>query len=314
MEKLTRRDFLKVNLGIAAAALLPEFLLAAEEDEAPAGPVIAVARSDPSKNGVSTLLVKAAVDQLGGIEQFISSGDTVCIKPNISFAANRECGATTSPGIAQQVVQLCLDAGAAKVIILDYPLANAKLCVANSGIEAAIVDKKKVSLLMLSQERQFSEIEVPGGQELLSVKVAKAVLQADKLINLPTAKSHSATGVSLGLKNLMGLIWERSSLHSMNLHRAIAELSLVIRPDLTIVDATRALTSGGPGGPGKTVELNTVVAGADVVAVDSYTVGLTPWYNRAYTGKSVKYIAAAAELGLGEIDPEKMTIKEISVE
>jgi len=158
MEKLTRRDFLKVNLGIAAAALLPEFLLAAEEDEAPAGPVIAVARSDPSKNGVSTLLVKAAVDQLGGIEQFISSGDTVCIKPNISFAANRECGATTSPGIAQQVVQLCLDAGAAKVIILDYPLANAKLCVANSGIEAAIVDKKKVSLLMLSQERQFSEI------------------------------------------------------------------------------------------------------------------------------------------------------------
>jgi len=149
---------------------------------------------------------------------------------------------------------------------------------------------------------------------LLSVKVAKAVLQADKLINLPTAKSHSATGVSLGLKNLMGLIWERSSLHSMNLHRAIAELSLVIRPDLTIVDATRALTSGGPGGPGKTVELNTVVAGADVVAVDSYTVGLTPWYNRAYTGKSVKYIAAAAELGLGEIDPEKMTIKEISVE
>lgn len=306
MTDLSRRDFLKLGAGVIAASLLPESLLA-QTEETTSGPVIGVARGD------ITQLVRAATDLIGGIGQYVGEGETVVVKPNISFAANRECGATTSPGIARQVVELCLEAGAAKVIIVDYPLADAKLCVEQSGIEEALVDKKKVSLLMLSQERQFAEQEVPNGVELKTVSVAKVVLQADKLINLPTAKSHSATGISLGLKNLMGLIWERSSMHQMDLHRAIAELATVIRPNLTIIDATRALTSGGPGGPGKTIELNTVVCGTDVVAVDSYAVGLAEWYNKSFTGRNVKYLAAAAELGLGEIDIDKMTIRETEV-
>jgi uncharacterized protein (DUF362 family) len=268
------------------------------------GPLIGVARGDGSH------LVRAAIDAVGGIDAFIKTGDRVCIKPNISFAANVDCGATTSPDIVRQVVQLCLDAGASKIIVLDHTIANAELCVAKSRIEEAIIDKK-VSLLTLIKERQFSEIIVPQGTELQSIKVAKAIQSSDKLINLPTAKSHSATGVSLGIKNLMGLIWDRGYLHRRDLDAAIAELATVIKPDLTIIDATRALTTGGPGGPGKTVTLNTVVAGSDVVAVDSYTVGITQWYNRSFTGKNVKYITNASNLGLGEIDTNKMTIKEV---
>jgi len=111
----------------------------------------------------------------------------------------------------------------------------------------------------------------------------------------------------------MGLIWDRSYLHRIDLHRAIAELALVIKPDLTIIDATRVLTSGGPGGPGKTITLNTVIAGADIVAVDSYGVGLSQWYNKSFTGRNVKYILEAHNLGLGEIDTEKMEIKEVKV-
>ncbi|MCK4234027.1 DUF362 domain-containing protein, partial [candidate division WOR-3 bacterium] len=149
--------------------------------------------------------------------------------------------------------------------------------------------------------------------ELQTIKVAKAIQSADKLINIPTAKSHSATGVSLGIKNLMGLVWDRGHLHRLNLHRAIAELATVIMPDLTIIDATRALTSGGPGGPGKTVKLNTVIAGTDVVAVDSYTVGITQWYDKSFTGNKVKYIVEASELGLGEIDTGKMNIIKVEV-
>jgi len=271
------------------------------------GPLVAVARGDKSK------LVKAAVDLHGGMKEFISPGDKVCLKPNISFAANSECGATTSAGVMKQVVQLCLDAGAAKVLILDYTIQDQQLCVDKSGIEQAIVDKSRVSLLTPSKERQFAEVKVPGGTELKTIKVAKAVLESDKLINLPAAKSHSATGVSLGIKGLMGLIWDRGALHQMNLHQAIAELATVIKPDLTIVDATRALLTGGPGGPGKTVELNTVVAGIDPVAVDSYAVGLAQWYNKSFAGRNVKYIVAASELGLGEIDTAKMTIKETKV-
>jgi uncharacterized protein (DUF362 family) len=243
----------------------------------------------------------------------VKPGDKVCIKPNISFAANSECGATTSADMVRQVVQLCLDAGAAHVVIFDYTIQEAALCVEQSGIKAAVVDKEKVSLLTLTKERQFADTPIPAGKELKSAKLAKVVLESDKFINLPTAKSHSATGVSLGMKGLMGLIWDRGALHQMNLHQAIADLATVVKPDLTIVDATRALTSGGPGGPGKTVVLNMAVVGIDPVAVDSYAVGITQWYNKSFTGRSVKHIVAAAEMGLGEIDTARMQIKEVNV-
>src|SRR5512137_149855 len=150
MAGITRREFLKVSAGIAAASLLPKLLLAAGKEK-PTGPIIAVARGDKTK------LVKAALDELGGISAFVKKGDSVCIKPNISFAANAECGATTSAGVARQVVQLCLDAGAARVTIVDYTLAQSELCVDKSGIAAAVVDKSKVSILTLGKERQFAE-------------------------------------------------------------------------------------------------------------------------------------------------------------
>jgi uncharacterized protein (DUF362 family) len=303
---VNRRDFIKASLGIAAASMLPKALFGAESKKA-TGPVVAVARGTKSK------LAKGALDLLGGIGKFVKPGDKVCIKPNISFAANSECGATTSVEIARQVVQLCLDAGAARVVIFDHTIQEAALCVEQSGISAAVVDKEKVSLLTLTKERQFADTSIPGGKELKSAKVAKVVLESDKFINLPTAKSHSATGVSLGVKGLMGLIWDRGTLHQMNLHQAIADLASVVKPDLTIIDATRALTSGGPGGPGKTVALGMVIAGIDPVAVDSYAVGITQWYNKSFTGKSVKHIVAAAEMGLGEIDTAKMDIKQVTV-
>lgn len=305
MADISRRDFLKISAGVAIAGLLPKTVFGAKQND-PHGPVISVAHGEPSR------LVATAVEALGGMGAYVKPGDRVCIKPNISFAANIDCGATTSPDIVKQIVQLCLDAGAEKVIILDHTIQDAQLCVEKSRIEEALIDKK-VSLLTLTKERQFSEVTVPQGKELQSIKVAKALLEADTFINVPTAKSHSATGVSLGIKNLMGLIWDRGYLHRVDLHTAIAELATVMKPDLTIVDATRALTSGGPGGPGKTVTLNRVVAGTDVVAVDSYTVGLTQWYNRSFTGTNVKYLAAASELGIGEIKTENMIITHVAV-
>jgi uncharacterized protein (DUF362 family) len=306
MASVSRRDFLKLASGIAVAALLPRPVFAADPEETATGPLVAVARGDKTK------LVRAAVDRLGGIAQFVKKGDTVCLKPNVSFAANAECGATTSAGIARQVVQLCLEAGAARVVIADYTLASAELCVEKSGIADAIVDKSRVSILTLSKERQFAEVKIPDGKEMKTAKVARIALESDKLINLPAAKSHSATGVSLGMKNLMGLVWDRGIMHQLNLHQAIADLATVIRPSLIVVDATRVLTSGGPGGPGKTAILNTVIAGTDPVAVDSCAVGITQWYGKSFTGDKVRYLVAAAAHGLGEIDTDKMRIRPVT--
>jgi uncharacterized protein (DUF362 family) len=289
---------------MAAATLLPKQLLTTEEKEA-IGPLVGVARGEPSK------LVRAATEAIGGIGDFISEGDRVCIKPNLSFAADAATGATTSPDVVKQTVELCLEAGASRVVITDHTIHDPELCVEKCGVEQAILDKERVSLVVLGQERQFVHRDVPEGKELKSIEIAKILEKSDKLINLPTAKSHSATGVSLGMKNLMGLIWDRPYLHRRDLHTAIAELGTVMKPDLTIIDATRALTTGGPRGPGKTVVLNTVVASPDTVAADSYCVGLTDWYGRAYTGDKVKYILAASRLGLGEIDTGKMRMREV---
>jgi uncharacterized protein (DUF362 family) len=302
---VTRRDFLKMGAGVVVASLLPRTLFTTTDEAS--GPLIGVARGESPK------LVKTALDAIGGINRFVAQGDRVCIKPNISFAANIDCGATTNPKIVKQVVELCLDAGASKVILLDHTIQDTQLCVEKSKIEEAIIDKDKVNLLTLIKERQFVEAQVPSGRELHTVRIAKVLQNVDTFINLPTAKSHSATGVSLGIKNLMGLVWDRGALHRANLHRAIAELGTVMKPDVTIVDATRVLTNGGPGGPGKSVKLNTVVAGTDPVAVDSYCVGITQWYNKSWTGSNVKYIVAASELGLGEIDRGNMRVTEIDV-
>jgi uncharacterized protein (DUF362 family) len=306
MKKITRREFLKIGAGITIAGALPSSLFNPLHAQS-AKSVISVARGDPAN------LVKAAIDGLGGISSFVKPGDIVCIKPNISFAANIECGATTSPAIVKHMVTLCLEADAKKVILVDHTIANATLCIERSQIEQAIIDKNTVEFIPLSTEEMFKETLLPNGQELSMILTAKILDQADVLINMPTAKSHSQTGISLGMKNLMGLIWDRAQLHRVNLHRAITDLATAIKPDLILVDATRALVTGGPGGPGKTVTLNTIVAGTDQVAVDSYTVGLTPWYDRSFTGQDVKYIVAGHERGLGEIDVTRMDIKEFKV-
>jgi len=129
------------------------------------------------------------------------------------------------------------------------------------------------------------------------------------LINLPVAKTHSATGVSLGIKGLMGLIWDRESFHSKyNINLALADLATVIKPQLTILDATRALASGGPGGPGEVQKPNLIIAGIDPVAVDSYGVTIAPWYGQTFKGRQVEHLLVAHQRGLGKIDIEQLKI------
>jgi uncharacterized protein (DUF362 family) len=141
------------------------------------------------------------------------------------------------------------------------------------------------------------------------VEVMNEVLDDSVLINLPVAKSHSATGVSLGMKGLMGLIWDRESFHSQfNINQALTDLATVIKPRLTILDATRALATGGPGGPGEVKKTNLVIAGVDPVAVDAYGVTVVPWYGQNFKGRQVEHLLIAHQRGLGKIDVDQLRI------
>jgi len=298
---VTRRDFLKTGSAAAATAAFTSIKVLAEDGKKP---IVAVAKGKPEE------LVKKAVAALGGMQNFVKKGDRVVLKANMGFPNPPEWGTTTHPIIVKTTAELCLEAGAQRVIVLDNPLRDGKVCKEKSGIGAAVEGMKGVVVALLEDPKFYQDTPIPGGKQLKTTSIAKEVLRANCLINVPTAKSHSATGVSLGIKNLMGLIWDRKVMHEqMELNQAIADLLLVIKPTLTIVDCVYALLTNGPGGPGKTEELNMVVASADPVAADSYTVGVARWYNREFKGSQVKHIKNAYDMGLGQIDVEKMDVK-----
>lgn len=303
---ISRRKFigktLKTGTALSMVSSFPGIVLATQDT----GVDIAVAQGDTAH------AVKMVVDALGGISRFVKSGQVVVLKPNMSFPNPPEWGSTTHPDVVKTVAQLCLDAGAKRVMVIDYPLRRPEVVMRRAGIAQACQGMPNVHVLALSEQKFYQKVEVPNGKELHEVEVARDVLQADVLINLPVAKSHMDTGVSFGMKNLMGLIWDREYFHQyIDLNQGIADLNTAIKPDLIIMDATRPMTTAGPGGPGKIVKLDTIIAGTDPVAVDSYTVPIAKWYGQQFTGSNVKYIKAAAAMGLGEIDVSKLNVKTI---
>jgi len=173
---------------------------------------------------------------------------------------------------------------------------------------------RSFTFVELKGERHFETVPVPGGEEVQELRVARLLRKADVFINLPTAKAHSATGVSFGLKNLMGLFWERQPFHQKyDLHNAIVDLASIMPPRLTVLDATYGLLTNGPQGPGKVDQLNTIIAGVDPVAVDAEACLLAPWNGRTTDAGNIMHLARAAERGLGELalSPDLVYRKEL---
>lgn len=309
-EDLSRREFIKKGAGAGAAigltTLFPSWVQGLDQKET--SPTLVQVKGPVEE------AVRKAVDLFGGMKAFVQKGQRVLLKPNLSFAAPPEWGAITSSPVVRTVAEMCLEAGAKRVIVFDHTLRPPALCLEKSGLEGALQDLDDVKLVLPDKKRFFQTVDVPNGSTFTQIEVAKEVLKADVIVNLPTGKSHSATQVSLGMKNLMGLIWDRGYFHrGTDLHRAIAELSTVIRPDLIIVDLTRALLTGGPGGPGRVLKLDTIVAGLDPVAVDAHVVQIAPWSNRTLIGEQVAHISAAHDLGLGEIDLKRVEVTEVDL-
>jgi len=296
---MTRRKFLKTAAAGVALSLAgkPSFTFAKEEYD------LAVISGEPVAS------TKKALEAIGGISRFVKKGQRVVLKPNMSFTRTPEFGATTHPLVVAAVAQDCMNAGAQQVLILDHTLHRAELCLERTGIREACKNIPGVHVLTLQERKFFQEIKIPQGKVLERVEVMKEILDGSVLINIPVAKSHSATGVSMGIKGLMGLIWDRESFHSRyNMNQALADLATVIKPQLTILDATRALTSGGPGGPGTVMKPNLVIAGVDPVAVDSYGVSIVPWYGQNFKGRQVEHLLIAHQRGLGKIDIDQLKI------
>ncbi|MFQ6043395.1 MAG: DUF362 domain-containing protein, partial [Candidatus Poribacteria bacterium] len=246
----------------------------------------------------------------GGLKQIVNPKDTVLIKPNISFPNPPQWATTTNPELISTVAKLCLEAGARRVIIADHPLRTPEKCLERTGVADVCKGANGIYIKLLQEKRDYKPVDV-NGEELKSVEIARLALKADLIINMPVAKSHSATIVSFSMKNMMGLVWDRVKFHQGNLHQAIAELNTFVKPKLIILDATRLLLTRGPEGPGEVKELNSVIIGTDPAAVDSYAVTLARWNNRKLEPEDVDYINIAAKLSIGEIDLGKVVVREV---
>mgnify|MGYP000894058788 FL=1 len=253
-------------------------------------------------------LVTRALKPLGGIAAFVKSGDRVVVKPNIGWDRKPEQAANTHPDVVKAIVEQCLAAGAKQVRVFDRTVNDARRSYNNSGILAAVESiKDPRSKCVFIDDKRFVPVKIVNGKSLDEFEFYQDALESacDCYINVPIAKHHQLSKLTLGLKNAMGVIGgNRGKIHK-DLHQRIADLNLVIRPRLTIVDATRILLRNGPSG-GKLEDvkvLDTVIASADPVAADAYATtlfGMKP--------EQVGSTIAGAKLGLGQMDLTKIRL------
>jgi len=311
---LDRREFLikqlKGALFMAAGAAglnLPKSVLA--------GKLAPVKTAIPDLGIVKGLpgpATRAAVKLLGGMKSFVKPGDKVVIKPNMSCPHKPEKATNTHPEVARELVAMSWEAGASKIRVLDHPYGQDELCIKSIKKACEVFDKGIVHAL--TKIDFYKPVRIPKGLSFKKTYVMQDVLEADVLIAAPVAKSHFATGVSLSMKGMMGLIWDRMIMHrDHDLDSAIVDLCTLLRPQLVVIDATRVLSNNGPAGPGKVIRMDTIIGSKDMVAADAQTVQMCEWYGKRFEPGQIKHIRLAHQRGLGRMDIQNLSIKRITV-
>jgi len=252
---------------------------------------------DPAVN------VRAAIERLGGMSLFVTPADVVVIKPNIGWDRTAAQGANTHPEVVAELVRLCRDARARRVIVADCPVRRSRAAFEKSGILAAATAVG--AEVIVPEESRYHTVQI--SKRLGTWDVLEPFVEATKIINVPVAKHHDLTGVTAGLKNWFGITGKfRMTLHN-DLQESIADLAELMKPTLTVVDASRVLMHNGPhGGNVDDVKpLRTIAAGVDPVALDAWAFGL-------FQAPALpEYLNLAAARGLGRVDYQALGPVEI---
>ncbi len=295
---MKRRDFIKeATIGSLLFRFSPS-LFAQEKIY----PDIAFVQGDSPDQ-----ITKEAISSLGGIKRFVSRGDVVVVKPNIGWDRTPQQAACTNPEVVKAVVELCLDGGAKEVKVIDNPCNPARRTYARSGIAAAA--KKAGAKVLLPNRHRLKKMSL-NGEWLKEWEVYTDFVEADKIINVPIAKIHSLSRITIGMKNWLGALGgNRNQLHQ-KLDLAMIDLSAFFKPSLTVLDAYRILIRNGPqGGRLSDAKLyKKVAAGVDYVALDS--IGAT-FFN--IKPQELRYLQLAHKRGFGEIQLEKLKIEKRTI-
>ncbi len=291
---MDRRTFMKTTgtAALLAPTLIREAFAAREQS------LVAVAEGTDYP-----AITRKVINAVGGMKRFVKPGDVVVVKPNIGWDRSSELAANTHPQVVRTVVEECLAAGAKKVKVFDSTCNDARRCYVNSGIEKALKGMKNVECKHIEPER-FKKTAL-NGQFLKEWELYDEALSADVYINVPVAKHHGLSKLTLGLKNVMGIMGGNRGYIHRNLDVALADINSRVKNHLTIIDATRILTAHGPqGGNIADVKiLNKVIASTDTVAADAFATtlfGLKP--------ADIPVTVTAYKRGLGEMDLDKIRI------
>ncbi|RLB40697.1 MAG: cytoplasmic protein [Deltaproteobacteria bacterium] len=246
----TQREWIKTFLHLGGCVLGGGPLINALADvssthqDAEGGRFIVLGKGRSPQYSISEL-VKQTFEASGGMSRFISRGHVVAVKPNISWARTPDLAATTNPEVLKTVVELCFDAGAKQVKIVDHTIHDPRRCFALTG--AGKVAKETGAELIYPRSSLVRRMKV-GGKRVDVWPVLRPLVEADKIINIPIAKHHSLSSLTLGMKNWIGGVGGRRWALHQDIHQSIVDLARFFNPSITLIDAIRIMTSNGPSG------------------------------------------------------------------
>ena len=296
---MKRRDFLKSGIGagiVAGSALsMVSFnkLLAGKRNIPTAlYDLVAV------KGGEADVMFDKGINSLGGMSTFVQKGQKVVIKPNIGWDRLPERAANTNPKLISRIVEHCFNAGAKEVFAFDNTCDKWDRCYRSSGIEKAVKDAGG-KMVPGNTEGFYHEVSIPNGKRLKNAKVHELILESDVFINVPVLKDHNSGRLSIALKNLMGVVWDRKFWHSNDLHQCISDFATYCKPDLNVIDAYNVMKRNGPQGVSvadvvneKSQLLSTDMVIADTAAAKIF--GIEP--------DEIQYLVHCEELYVGSMD------------
>ena len=313
LKKMTRKGFLKLcGIGIGSMVLNNAlFKVALGKDEVSAGRQVkrikalhdlAVVRGEDPY-----VITVKAVEALGGMEKFVKKNSTVLIKPNIGWDRSPEQAGNTNPYVVAALIDMCFKAGAKRVNVFDRTCNDAKRCYENSGIEKAA--KEKGANVYFPDDWNIVKASFNYKSPMEGWPVYRDALECDTFINVPVLKNHGLTGLTLSMKNLMGICSGQRGLMHFDIGTKLAHLTDFIKPDLNVIDAYRVLLRNGPTGGdlADVMAMKTIIAGADPVLCDSYAAKLMD-----KDPLSISYISQAVKLNLGNADIAKADILTIT--
>lgn len=297
---MDRRIFLKTGLTAGAALALAKYdnLFASYQDNID---MVAV------KGGEPDLMLDKGLEAMGGMKSFIKKGQKVVIKPNIGWDVDPERGGNTNPKLVGRLIEHCFNAGAKEVYVFDHTCDDWKRCYTNSGIERIVKDKKGI-IVPGNTENYYHKVSIGKGKRLKESSVHELILNSDVFINVPVLKHHSSSKVTISMKNLMGVVWDRGYWHQNDLHQCISDFASAYKPTLNIVDAYNVMMKNGPRGVSKAdiVQMKSLIISTDMVAADAAAAklfGIEP--------ASVNHIKFAGDMKVGQMDLSKLKIKRI---